>query len=157
MFTGLVIFRSSVLGVGCTHCRLWFLLGCCLLVVDLVALINSSALSCCITPEPAEKPYSPKPGCSVKAPTRCLVQAPWGQPCSGGMAAELCVCVPSIDTAAITGHWSNITATVLPSNISLLETAELYAKLHVAFYDSNIAGWYIKFTSLFWRPVTAIQ
>ena len=79
------------------------------------------------------------------------------QPQSKGTAAEVCVCVPNTDTAAITGHWSNITATVLPSNISLLETAELYAKLHVAFYDSNIAGWYIKFTSLFWRPVTAIQ
>ena len=60
------------------------------------------------------------------------------------------------DTAAITGHWNNITALVLPSNVTLTETAELYAKLNVAFYDSNIAAWYVKFTSLFWRPVSAI-
>lgn len=61
------------------------------------------------------------------------------------------------DTAAITGHWNNITALALPANISLTETAELYAKLNVAFYDSNIAAWNIKYTSLFWRPVTAIR
>ena len=60
------------------------------------------------------------------------------------------------DTAAITGHWNNITALVLPSNVTLTDTAELYAKLNVAFYDSNIAAWYVKFTSLFWRPVSAI-
>ena len=60
------------------------------------------------------------------------------------------------DTAAITGHWNNITALVLPDTVSLLETAELFAKLNVAFYDSNIAAWYTKFTSLFWRPVSAI-
>ena len=61
------------------------------------------------------------------------------------------------DTAAITGHWNNITAFVLPANTSLLATAELFAKLQVAFYDSNIQGWFIKFTTLWWRPVTAIR
>ncbi|KAL3131920.1 hypothetical protein ABBQ38_007623 [Trebouxia sp. C0009 RCD-2024] len=61
-----------------------------------------------------------------------------------------------VNTAAITGHWNNITALVLPSNISLTESAELFARLNVAFYDSNIAGWYIKFETLFWRPITAI-
>lgn len=61
------------------------------------------------------------------------------------------------DTAAITGHWNNITAFVLPVNVSLLDTAELYAKLQLSFYDSNIQGWFIKFTTLFWRPITAIR
>ena len=60
------------------------------------------------------------------------------------------------DTATIAGHWNNITALVLPSNTSLTETAELFAKLNAAFYDSNIAGWYIKYKTLFWRPITAI-
>ena len=61
------------------------------------------------------------------------------------------------DTAAVTGHWNNITALTLPSNISLTETAELYAKLNVAFYDSNIAAWNIKYNTPFWRPITAIR
>lgn len=61
------------------------------------------------------------------------------------------------DTAAITGHWNNITAFVLPANVSLLDTAELFAKLQLSFYDSNIQGWFIKFTTLFWRPITAIR
>ena len=61
------------------------------------------------------------------------------------------------DTAAITGHWNNITALVVPSNITLLDTAELFAKLQLSFYDSNIQGWYIKYHTLFWRPVTAIR
>lgn len=62
-----------------------------------------------------------------------------------------------VNTAAITGHWNNITAFVLPSNTSLLETAELFAKLQVSFYDSNIQGWYIKYATLHWRPVTAVR
>ena len=61
------------------------------------------------------------------------------------------------DTHAITGHWNNITAFTLPANVSLLDTAELYAKLQVSFYDGNIQGWYIKYRTLFWRPVTAIR
>ena len=48
------------------------------------------------------------------------------------------------DTHAITGHWNNITAFVLPSNTTLLDTAELFAKLAVSYYDSNIQGWFIK-------------
>ena len=124
----------------------------------LVGSINSGAQSCCITPQPPNKPPKHKILKELsEAKLSALAQAPREQPRSKGMAAEICLCVPHTDTAAITGHWSNITAAVLPSNISLLETAELYAKLHVAFYDINIAGWYIKFTSLFWHPVTAIQ
>ena len=41
--------------------------------------------------------------------------------------------------------------------MTLLETAELFAKLQIAVYDSNIQGWYIKYRTLFWRPVTAIR
>ncbi|KAK9826000.1 hypothetical protein WJX74_004007 [Apatococcus lobatus] len=62
-----------------------------------------------------------------------------------------------VNTAAITGHWNNITAFVLPANVSLLDTAELFAKLQLAFYDGNIQGWFIKYTTLFWRPITAIR
>ena len=46
---------------------------------------------------------------------------------------------------------------MLPSNVTLLDTAELFAKLQLAFYDGNIQGWFIKYTTLFWRPVTAIR
>lgn len=57
----------------------------------------------------------------------------------------------------MTGHWSNITALVLADNVTLLETAEIFSKLHTSIYDGNIHAWYVKYATLFWRPITAIR
>lgn len=48
-------------------------------------------------------------------------------------------------------------SSVLPNSTSLRDTAELYAKAGVAAYDGNIQGWYTKYNTLYWRPVTAIR
>lgn len=63
----------------------------------------------------------------------------------------------SDNTAAITGHLFNITAILLPANITLYNTAQLYAQLAAALFDANVAGWFVKYEALFWRPITAIR
>lgn len=39
-----------------------------------------------------------------------------------------------------TGHLFNITAILLPANITLYNTAQLYAQLAAALFDANVAG-----------------
>ncbi|GAQ78974.1 hypothetical protein KFL_000220060 [Klebsormidium nitens] len=60
-------------------------------------------------------------------------------------------------TGAITSHWYNITAAVLPNSTDVLTTAKVYAAIGVAIYDASIAGWKQKYGVLFWRPITAIR
>jgi hypothetical protein len=60
-------------------------------------------------------------------------------------------------TSTVNGHYYTIAKSLLPNDTSLLDTAELFARLGSAQFDSNIVGWYIKFYYLFWRPVTAIR
>ncbi len=55
------------------------------------------------------------------------------------------------------GHYYTIAKSLLPNDTSLLDTAELFARLGSAQFDSNIVGWYVKFYYLFWRPITAIR
>ncbi|CAL8465032.1 g4567 [Coccomyxa elongata] len=60
-------------------------------------------------------------------------------------------------TSTVNGHYYTIAKSLLPNDTSLLDTAELFARLGSAQFDSNIVGWYVKFYYLFWRPVTAIR
>lgn len=57
----------------------------------------------------------------------------------------------------MTGHFNQIAQAVLPSNISVYDTALLYSKLNAAVWDASIAGWAAKYKYLFWRPITAIR
>ncbi|KAF8062070.1 hypothetical protein HT031_004330 [Scenedesmus sp. PABB004] len=60
------------------------------------------------------------------------------------------------NTSAITGHWIDIAREVLPSDFSLKDTALYFARAAAATYDASIAGWKVKYSTLHWRPVTAI-
>jgi hypothetical protein len=56
------------------------------------------------------------------------------------------------------GHWNQIAAqTVASAQISLIESARLFALLNAALADSAVACWDAKYAYNFWRPVTAIQ
>eukprot|EP00884_Botryococcus_braunii_P023567 jgi/Botrbrau1/9895/Bobra.0080s0024.2 len=48
-------------------------------------------------------------------------------------------------------------AALLPNNTSIRDTAKLYSQAGVATYDGNINAWYLKYSVLFWRPITAIR
>lgn len=61
------------------------------------------------------------------------------------------------NTSAIAGHWLNISYLILPENLSVIDTAQLYAKMTAAAYDASIACWKVKYTTLNWRPITAIR
>ncbi len=55
------------------------------------------------------------------------------------------------------GHWNSIAHSLaVQRNLSLLETACLFATLNVALADAGIACWDAKYHYNFWRPVTAI-
>jgi hypothetical protein len=61
------------------------------------------------------------------------------------------------DTSTIAGQLFNITLAIVGPNLSVNETAELFAKLAISGYDGGIAGWYQKYKYLFWRPITALR
>jgi hypothetical protein len=61
------------------------------------------------------------------------------------------------DTSTLAGELFNITLAILGPNLSVNETAELFAKLAISAYDGGIAGWYQKYKYLFWRPITALR
>lgn len=64
---------------------------------------------------------------------------------------------PFSGTSAVTGQFYSVAKSLLPSNASLLATAELFARLGAAQFDANVIGWYLKYYYLFWRPVSAIR
>jgi hypothetical protein len=56
------------------------------------------------------------------------------------------------------GHWNSIAQSVVETyELSLLETARLFALLNVAMADAAICAWDAKYAFSFWRPVTAIR
>ncbi|CAK9875930.1 unnamed protein product [Sphagnum jensenii] len=61
------------------------------------------------------------------------------------------------NTSTLAGELFNITLAILGPNLSVNETAELFAKLAISAYDGGIAGWYQKYKYLFWRPITALR
>ncbi|KAL2642571.1 hypothetical protein R1flu_010158 [Riccia fluitans] len=61
------------------------------------------------------------------------------------------------NTSGIVGHLFNVSVAVTGPNITVIETAKLFAKLSVSHFDGAIAGWYQKYKYLFWRPITALR
>ncbi|BBN01653.1 hypothetical protein MPTK1_2g09150 [Marchantia polymorpha subsp. ruderalis] len=61
------------------------------------------------------------------------------------------------NTSGIVGHLFNMSLAVTGTKISTIETAKLFTKLSVAYFDGAIAGWYQKYKYLFWRPITALR
>ena len=61
------------------------------------------------------------------------------------------------DTSTVNGHLFNATLAIVSQDISVKDTAKLFAKITVAQYDSSIAAWYQKYKYLFWRPITALR
>jgi membrane-associated phospholipid phosphatase len=56
------------------------------------------------------------------------------------------------------GHWNRLAQRVSADHRnSLEETARLFALLNIAMADAAICAWDAKYTSDFWRPVTAIR
>jgi hypothetical protein len=56
------------------------------------------------------------------------------------------------------GHWNEIAAAVsVTEGLDLVQNARLFALLNMATADALIDAWDAKFTSTFWRPITAIQ
>ncbi len=56
------------------------------------------------------------------------------------------------------GHWNEIAQTVAQQQgNSVADNARLFAQLNVALADAAIVVWDAKFSSEFWRPITAIQ
>jgi hypothetical protein len=54
--------------------------------------------------------------------------------------------------------WTRVAAQLAAARgLSLIDTAHLFAVLHVSMADASIATWDSKYRYLFWRPVTAIQ
>ncbi|KAK9835005.1 hypothetical protein WJX81_003537 [Elliptochloris bilobata] len=60
-------------------------------------------------------------------------------------------------TSNFSGYFFAILAGLLPSNTTLFDASRVFAQLAVAQLDSNVVGWYLKYDTLFWRPVTAIR
>ncbi len=61
-------------------------------------------------------------------------------------------------TAMPPGHWHEIAATLVRNhNVSLTDTARLYALLSLAQADAAIVCWETKYRYNTWRPITAIQ
>ena len=60
-------------------------------------------------------------------------------------------------TPAITGHYYDIAASLLPADATLEQTAELFARIGVAQWDASIDAWDVKHSVLWWRPVTALR
>ena len=60
-------------------------------------------------------------------------------------------------TPAIAGHYMQIAASLLPESATLLQTAELFARIAVANADAATLGWVLKYRDLAARPVTALR
>lgn len=61
-------------------------------------------------------------------------------------------------TSTPPGHWNRIAQTLANTkNLTVSETARMYALLNLAAADSAIACWEMKYSYSYWRPVTAIQ
>jgi membrane-associated phospholipid phosphatase len=61
-------------------------------------------------------------------------------------------------TATPAGHWQEIASAIAASReISVVESARLFALLSLAQADAAIVAWEAKYRYNFWRPVTAIQ
>ncbi|EIE22661.1 hypothetical protein COCSUDRAFT_42315 [Coccomyxa subellipsoidea C-169] len=63
----------------------------------------------------------------------------------------------STGTSTIVGYWNLVAREVVPSDLSLLQTAKLLAHLNVAAYDAQIVAFYQKYTYQVWRPITGIR
>ncbi|KIZ03686.1 hypothetical protein MNEG_4271 [Monoraphidium neglectum] len=61
------------------------------------------------------------------------------------------------NTSAISGHWLDIAKRVLPSTLSVKDSALFFAKAFTGAWDASIAAWKIKYSTLHWRPVTAFR
>jgi hypothetical protein len=61
-------------------------------------------------------------------------------------------------TATPPGHWNEIAAKVaVARNLSLIESARLFALLNITLADAAIVCWESKYVYDFWRPITAIR
>ena len=60
-------------------------------------------------------------------------------------------------TATPPGHWNLIANQLAASkNLTLADTTKMLAELNVAMGDAAIVAWDAKYTTNFWRPITAI-
>ena len=60
-------------------------------------------------------------------------------------------------TPTVAGHYLQIAAALLPENATLLQTAELFARVAVAASDAATVGWVLKYRDLAARPLTALR
>lgn len=60
-------------------------------------------------------------------------------------------------TPTVAGHYLQIAASLLPENATLLQTAELFARVAVANSDAATLGWVLKYRDLAARPITALS
>ena len=74
----------------------------------------------------------------------------------GHMSNSYCYCCHAADTSAINGHWLTISYSVLPANLSLYDSAKVFAGTTCSMFDASIVTWIVKYRELFWRPITAI-
>lgn len=51
----------------------------------------------------------------------------------------------------------NISYSLLPSTLNLTQQAKFFAQFGTAISDASITVWKVKYTNLFWRPITAIR
>ncbi|KAJ7534610.1 hypothetical protein O6H91_13G102500 [Diphasiastrum complanatum] len=61
------------------------------------------------------------------------------------------------NTSALSGHLFNVSLAIVGSELSLKQTAKLFATYAIAGYDAQIAIWHQKYKYLFWRPITAVR
>lgn len=54
-------------------------------------------------------------------------------------------------------HWNQIALASLPEDVTVLDTAMLFATLNAALWDGRIAYFTVKYRDLTWRPITAIR
>ena len=60
-------------------------------------------------------------------------------------------------TPTVAGHYLQIATSLLPENATLLQTAELFARISVANSDAATLGWVLKYRNLAARPITALR
>lgn len=53
--------------------------------------------------------------------------------------------------------WNSVAIGLLPNSTSVYNTARFLTYLNSAAYDAAIVTWKLKYTRLFWRPITAIR
>lgn len=62
-----------------------------------------------------------------------------------------------LTTSSLAGHFNSIAQKVLLPSLGLDRTAEVFAQINVAAFDTSVAGWGMKYKYRFWRPLTAIR